>query len=322
MAEDRQGPCSAVEGGGSRARTVEVDDDHDGQRVDNFLIARLKGVPRSRVYRALRSGEVRVNGSRCKASRALRKGDLVRIPPVRQSSRDTGRGAAKHAPDTIPVLFEDEHLVIVDKPSGMPVHAGTGSSFGLIDVMRERHTDRAFLELAHRLDRQTSGCLVLAGSRQSLLGIQKQFQAGMRKHYLALARGQWSGGRVESPLLRLRTRDERKVVVDQAGQAARTDFSARMHYRACTLMAVRLYTGRMHQIRVHAASEGHPLAGDRVYGDFEFNRKLGELGLRRLFLHAERLRFSHPVTGERIEVYAPLPGKLASLLSRLQCDDA
>ena len=301
---------------------VDVDASRAGQRLDNFLVGRLKGVPKSRIYRILRRGEVRVNGGRATASYRLRAGDRGRIPPVRlkpseQSDRVRGfewLGAR--------VLYEDEDLLVLDKPSGLPVHGGSGVTTGLIEALRQLRADAPTLELVHRLDRDTSGCLLIAKRRPALLALHAMLRRGdIEKRYLALVKGRWRGGarRISAPLARDRIRDgERLVGVSADGRAAESDFEPKGFYGPATLMAITLHTGRTHQARVHAAHQGHPIGGDEKYGEREFNRELRRSGLRRLFLHAARLRFAHPVTGAKINVSAPLPQDLTRVLEHLR----
>ena len=307
----------------ARARLVEIDGRHAGQRIDNFLLATLKGVPRSHVYRLLRRGEVRVNKGRIKPVYRLRAGDVVRIPPVQTAeaappARPRGELVARLERA---VLFEDDHLMVLDKPGGLAVHGGSGIRLGLIEALRQLRPHAPQIALVHRLDRETSGCLLVAKQRPVLLDLQAQFKGeGVGKHYLTLLRGQWLRGEqvVELSLRRDRLQSgERMVAVDEGGRAAVSVFAPRTLYREASLMAVTLRTGRMHQIRVHAAWLGHPVAGDRKYGDPDFNRAMRRLGLKRLFLHAARLEFRHPVSGERLCVEAPLSGDLAGVLRRL-----
>lgn len=294
---------------------IQIAANEAGQRIDNFLIKRLKGVPKTRLYRALRSGEVRVNGARKKAPYQLCAGDRLRIPPLRRAAP----GEAPWIPDSllrdIPVLFEDRHLLVVDKPAGLAAHGGSGVPYGLIEALRELRDDGPFLELAHRLDRDTSGCLIVAKSRAALLALQAQLgvERSIDKHYAALVRGAWPGGdrEIDRPLARP------PRAAGHKRSAARSVFSPRRQWAACTLVNIRLLTGRMHQARLHAAAIGQPIAGDRLYGDAEFNRMTRRAGLKRLFLHAERLRFAHPVSGAALETRAPLPAALEAVLDNL-----
>lgn len=308
----------------NQASFVEIDDDRAGQRIDNFLITQLKGVPKSHVYRVLRKGEVRVNKGRIKASYRLQAGDMVRIPPVRQSDASPVLKPQVSVLKAIEqsVLYEDKGLLIINKPSGLAVHGGSGLSYGVIEALRAMRPDAHYLELVHRLDRETSGCLIIAKKRSALRYLHELLRgesdgAGIEKHYLALVKGQWRGGsrRVDAPLQKNTLRSgERMVRVDQGGKKALSIFSPVEVYRDCSLMDVELKTGRTHQIRVHAAHIGHPIAMDEKYGDESFNRLIKEQGLRRLFLHARSLSFSDPDSGEMITVTAPLETDLENLL--------
>jgi 23S rRNA pseudouridine955/2504/2580 synthase len=317
-----------------QAKLVQVDEDSAGQRLDNFLIRRLKGVPKTHVYRIIRSGEVRVNKARAGADRRVAAGDLVRLPPVRVSAK-LAEKLEKPAPAReFPVLFEDEHLMAIDKPAGVAVHGGSGVSFGVIEQLRQARPGAKFLELVHRLDRETSGILLVAKKRSALTRLQDQFrERETGKTYLALVVGSWPANRkvVDVPLHKyLQADGERRVKVvardDPDGMRSVTlvKVARRVSHRllagakgedgpgpdSFTLLEVTIKTGRTHQIRVHLASQGHPIAGDDKYGDFELNRTLQKQGLKRMYLHAWRLQFNHPATGERIELFAGLPADL------------
>ncbi len=301
-------------------RHVEVDRESDGQRIDNFLLRELKGVPRTRIYRLLRKGEVRINGGRVKPSQRIVFGDKVRIPPVRIEDRQ-GVVAAPGRLELLrqQILFENGDFLVIDKPPGMAVHGGSGIVLGVIEILRQE-PKWAALELAHRLDRSTSGCLVLAKKKSSLRWIHQLLREGrVEKHYLALVRGQWQLGSkwIEAPLQTATRRSgERHVTVDSAGKKARTNFVPQTFYRGATLMSVELATGRTHQIRVHAAHADHPVAGDSRYGDIDFNQRMERKRLRRLFLHAQALNFTSP-SGEDLLLSAPLPADLTRVLDRL-----
>jgi 23S rRNA pseudouridine955/2504/2580 synthase len=303
----------------SNASAVEVDAASEGQRVDNFLLRVCKGVPRSHVYRILRTGEVRVNSRRVDATYRLRPGDRVRIPPMRRGHR-----AEKSVPPPVhlPVVFEDEALLVVDKPSGTAVHGGSGVSFGVIEQMRAARPQQKFLELAHRLDRETSGLLVLAKRRSALTSLHAALREGkMRKDYLALVKGRWGDEerRVSLPLKRFLTRaGERRVSVDREGRTSETVFRKKQVLGDYSLLSAQLLTGRTHQIRVQLAHLGFPIAGDDKYGDFDLNRSLAKRGLRRMFLHAAELDFGHPLTGRRLRLASPLPPDLAGFLRLLE----
>jgi 23S rRNA pseudouridine955/2504/2580 synthase len=311
---------------------VSVDAESGGQRLDNFLIRQLKGVPKTHVYRIIRSGEVRVNKGRAQADTRVAAGDVVRLPPLRTSERAAAKLETPAPPREFPVLFEDEHLVAIDKPAGVAVHGGSGVSFGVIEQMRQARPDARFLELVHRLDRETSGILLLAKKRSALTRLQDQFRdRETGKTYLALVRGVWPANKkvIDVPLHKyLQADGERRVKVvardDPDGMRSVTLVKVvhvsrglpltvgRDERGDCdfTLLEVTIKTGRTHQIRVHLASQGHPIAGDDKYGDFELNKALQKHGLKRMFLHAWRLQFNHPATGERIELLAPLPPEL------------
>ncbi len=300
---------------GQGVRILEVDASGDGQRIDNFLLRELRGVPRSRVYRLLRRGEVRVNRGRVKAEHRLQRGDQVRIPPLRMAEP-----AAQPAglPDGLgrrlaaAVLYEDDGLLVVDKPSGLAVHGGSGLRFGLIEAFRQLRPDLPGLELVHRLDRETSGCLLLAKRRPALRELHAALREGrMEKRYLALVSGQWPQERreVALPLERNILRSgERMVRTDDAGKASLTRFSVQRSGVRASLVEAEPVTGRTHQIRVHAAAMGHPILGDDKYGDREHNAWARALGLKRLFLHAHSLALDWG--GQRLVFVAELPGDL------------
>jgi len=302
----------------SNASAVEVDAASEGQRVDNFLLRVCKGVPRSLVYRILRTGEVRVNSRRVAATYRLQLGDRVRIPPIRLPARED-RPAAR--PAEFPIVFEDEALLVVDKPSGVAVHGGSGVSYGVIESLRAARPQLKFLELAHRLDRDTSGLLILAKKRAALTALHAALREGrMRKCYLALVKGKWKGAgkRVNLPLKKYLTQaGERRVSVEAGGRESATVFRRERVLRDFTLLSAELLTGRTHQIRVHLAHLGFPIAGDDKYGDFELNRALAKQGLQRMFLHAAELEFEHPVSGKSLKLDSPLPAKLARFLGSL-----
>jgi 23S rRNA pseudouridine955/2504/2580 synthase len=303
-----------------RARLLEVDEARAGQRVDNFLFRELKGVPRSHVYRLVRSGEVRVNSRRVDATYRLQPGDRVRVPPVRTATGEARRPAAR--PVEFPVVYEDDALLVIDKPAGVAVHGGSGVSAGVIEQLRAARPDARFLELVHRLDRETSGLLIVAKKRSALLALHRALREGaVDKRYLTLVKGRWTRPvrDVALPLRRyLTAAGERRVSVNAAGQASRTRFELVRHIDGYSLLAATIETGRTHQIRVQLAHLGFPIAGDDKYGDFELNRTLARQGLRRMFLHAERLSFTHPRTAKRLELSAPLPGDLQGFLDALR----
>ena len=316
---------------------VQVDEESAGQRLDNFLLRHLKGVPKTHVYRIIRSGEVRVNKGRAAADTRVEAGDEVRLPPVRLSQAAADKKAAPAPAREFPILFEDEHLIALDKPSGVAVHGGSGVSFGVIEQLRQARPQARFLELVHRLDRETSGILLVAKRRSALTRLQDQFRdRETGKTYLALALGRWPGNRkvIDLPLHKyLQADGERRVKVVErddpdgmrsitlvkvarrlALQGLQAPASGAPGGGEASLLEVTIRTGRTHQIRVHLASQGHPIAGDDKYGDFDANRSLQKLGLRRMFLHAWRLQFDHPASGERIALESPLPADLQALL--------
>lgn len=311
---------------------VQVDEGSEGQRLDNFLIKLLKGVPKTHVYRVIRSGEVRVNKGRAAADTRLSLGDEVRVPPVRTSEQAADRGAAAPTPAReFPIVFEDEHLIAVDKPAGVAVHGGSGVSFGVIEQLRRARPQAKFLELVHRLDKETSGLLLIAKRRSALLALQEQFrQRETGKTYAALVWGAWPASKkvIDVALHKFLAADgERRVRAvdadDADGRRSITLVKVARAYHGYTLLDVTIKTGRTHQIRVHLLHEGHAIVGDDKYGDFEANRALARgvaiPGLRfdRMFLHARRLTFQHPVSGESIELQAPLPAECAALLGAL-----
>lgn len=303
----------------SNVSTLEVDSGSEGQRVDNFLMRVCRGVPRSHIYRVLRTGEVRVNSARVEATHRLRLGDRVRIPPLRMAAR-----ASKPVPRSAslpPVVYEDDALLIVNKPAGMAVHGGSGVSFGAIEQFRASRPGLKFLELAHRLDRDTSGLLILAKKRSALMALHAALREGrVRKRYLALVSGRWRDElrRVNLPLKKYVTRSgERRVSVHQEGRESKTVFRRERILGAYTLLSAELLTGRTHQIRVQLAHLRCPIAGDDKYGDFELNRELARRGLKRMFLHAEELEFDHPLSGKKVAFQAALPEVLARFLASL-----
>jgi 23S rRNA pseudouridine955/2504/2580 synthase len=302
----------------AQAKLVEVDEESAGQRLDNFLIRQLKGVPKTHVYRIIRSGEVRVNKGRAAADTRVAAGDVVRLPPVRTSERAAEKLDKPAPAREFPVLFEDEHLIALDKPAGVAVHGGSGVSFGVIEQLRQARPQAKLLELVHRLDRETSGILLVAKKRSALLKLQDQFrERETGKTYLALVVGAWPANKkvIDVALHKyLQADGERRVKVvakdDPDGMRSISLVKVAQKLDGFTLLEVTIKTGRTHQIRVHLASAGHPIAGDDKYGDFELNKTLHKRGLRRMFLHAWRLQFDHPASGERIELMAPLPQEL------------
>jgi 23S rRNA pseudouridine955/2504/2580 synthase len=305
---------------------ITVDDAAAGQRVDNFLLRTLKGVPKSHIYRIVRSGEVRVNKGRVGPDARLAAGDVLRIPPTR-----TGRPAASSARSPVlvafkpPILFEDEWLVAVDKPAGLAVHGGSGIALGLIEQLRASRPDARFLELVHRLDRETSGVLLVAKKRVALTSLHAQLRDGaIDKRYVVLVRGPWPEAKrvVDVPLHKFVTAaGERRVRIQAGGRDSVTVFRRERawdtHVPPLVLLEAELKTGRTHQIRVHLAHLGHALAGDDKYGDFAWNREIAREGLKRMFLHAKQVSFAHPASGETVRIVSPLPQELQKFLVAL-----
>nr|WP_300308746.1 RluA family pseudouridine synthase [Halomonas sp.] len=307
---------------GREVQWVEVTEGQVGQRVDNFLMARLKGVPRSLVYRIVRKGEVRVNKKRVKAEYRLQLGDVVRVPPLRLAPREAVREVSDNLRNLLAgsVLLEGPDWLVMNKPSGLAVHGGSGVKIGLIEALRQVREDLDFLELVHRLDRDTSGCLLLAKSRPALLTLNTALKRHeMTKQYLALVTGRWPARRdfVSARLDRYDAGNgERRVRVDAAGKVARTRFAVREAFAGATLVEAEPITGRTHQIRVHAAHAGHALLGDDKYGTREGEKLARELGLDRLFLHAAALTFPEPSSGKPVRIRAPLEPAMEAVLEK------
>ncbi|AFI45394.1 TPA: 23S rRNA pseudouridine(955/2504/2580) synthase RluC [Pasteurella multocida] len=306
-------------------KMLTISEDEAGQRIDNYLLAKLKGVPKSLIYRILRKGEVRVNKGRIKPEYKLQANDIVRVPPVRVSEKE-------HAPISTKlnkvsqlekqILFEDECLLVLNKPSGIAVHGGSGLSFGVIEALRTLRPDARFLELVHRLDRDTSGILLVAKKRSALRSLHEQLrEKTVQKNYLALVRGQWQSHCkvVKAPLLKNElSSGERIVRVSEQGKPSETRFSIEERYEYATLVKASPVTGRTHQIRVHTQYAGHPIALDDKYGDKHFDEQMTQLGLTRLFLHAFSIRFEHPKTGETLRINAPLDPEMKKILGALR----
>jgi 23S rRNA pseudouridine955/2504/2580 synthase len=300
-------------------RQIDVTEDEAGQRIDNYLVARLKGVPKSHIYRILRSGEVRINSKRVAASQKVAAGDRVRIPPVRVAER----GEPEPAPHfKLPVLFEDEHILAIDKPAGLAVHGGSGVAHGVIESLRSMRPQAKFLELVHRLDRETSGVLLVAKKRSALTALHEMMRTrAIDKRYLVGVQGRFRNERQRVRLAlskRVTPEGEKRVSVSEAGQESETVFHLIARNAEFSLLEAELLTGRTHQIRVHLAHLGHPVLGDDKYGDFELNRRLRKEGLKRMFLHAAKLSFEHPATGEALELKAALPGDLEKFSVRMK----
>jgi 23S rRNA pseudouridine955/2504/2580 synthase len=295
-----------------KVKWLVVGEESEAQRIDNFLLRELRGVPKSHVYRVLRSGEVRVNSGRVKPDYRLQVGDRVRIPPVRVSDKKP----PPPRPLDLPVAFEDASLLVIDKPTGVAVHGGSGVSFGVIESLRAARPQAKFLELAHRLDRDTSGLLILCKKRSALVELHRMLREGeVRKIYLAVVKGL-----LEKNTLELReslhkyvtASGERRVSVKQDGLSALTRIRKLRNSTDFSLLEVELMTGRTHQIRVHLAHAGYPIVGDDKYGDFALNRQLKQ----RLLLHAAKLAFRHPVSGETVKLESPLPAEMKAFLEK------
>jgi 23S rRNA pseudouridine955/2504/2580 synthase len=309
----------------SKVSFLTVDPEEAGQRLDNYLIKHLKGAPKALIYRIVRSGEVRVNKGRSDVTYRVVGGDLIRIPPIRLGEPEPGREQAARVikGPALPIVFEDEAMLVVDKPAGLAVHGGSGVSFGVIEQLRAQRPEAKFLELVHRLDRETSGVLLLAKKRSALLALHEMLRddRGMDKRYLALVQGRFPDQRrhVKFKLHKYTTADgERRVAVSPEGQDSHTILNCRARFADATLLECELKTGRTHQIRVHCAQSGFPILGDDKYGDFALNKQLPRMGLKRMFLHAWRLSLKHPLDGTPMVLEAPLPPELQSYLDSLE----
>lgn len=300
-------------------RMCLIETDQAGQRVDNFLLRECKGVPKSHIYKAIRNGEVRVNKGRVSAHYRLEAGDALRIPPMRLPDP----GVRPYVPPAVfPVVYEDAALLVIDKPAGVAVHGGSGVSFGVIEQLRAARPDERFLELAHRLDRETSGLLIIARTRKALLALHDMMrEGGGRKHYQALVVGDWVNDRqhIRLPLLKyLTAQGERRVRVDEEGKSAHTIVSLLHRYGRYSLLDAELRTGRTHQIRVHLSASGYPIVGDDKYGPDAVREAFTRRGFGRMFLHAYHLRLPHPITGEALNLEAPLPPACRAVLDELE----
>ena len=305
-----------------QVQLVTITEEEAGQRVDNYLLRICKGVPKSHIYRILRSGEVRVNKGRIDQTYRLILGDIIRVPPIRlaEKSEKTVPGAE------FKILLEDNHLLIIDKPAGVAVHGGSGVSYGVIEQLRAARPDAKFLELVHRLDRDTSGILLLAKKRSALTNLHEQMREGdTDKRYFVLVHGDWQNARqhIKLPLHKYTAGDgERRVRVQEDGQASHTIFSLLRKYGDFALLEAELKTGRTHQIRVHLSASGFAIAGDDKYGDFSLNRALQKadgdrVAFKRMFLHAHQITFMHPETGKPVTIKAPLPPECERFLKSL-----
>lgn len=304
-----------------KATWHEVDAEAAGQRVDNYLTRHLKGVPKSHIYRILRSGEVRINSRRVAPDYRVQAGDRLRLPPVRTARPARSTGPAPGPRLLADVLHEDDFLLVIDKPAGVAVHGGSGVSRGVIEQLRSERPEARFLELVHRLDRDTSGVLMLAKRRPALTELHRQLREGrVRKLYLVLVKGVWRDGKrsVTAPLHKyVLSSGERRVSVDAEGVAAHTVFRLQRAWKGYSLLEAELKTGRTHQIRVHLAHVGYPVAGDDKYGDFALNKQLARQGLKRMFLHAWKTVIAHPQSGAALALEAPLPPELKAYLDAL-----
>lgn len=308
--------------GNNSVTHVVISEEEQGQRIDNFLIRCCKGVPKSHLYRILRSGEVRVNSGRIDATYRLRLGDTLRIPPIRIAERPQNEidEAAKQRTD-LPIIYEDEAMLVINKPEGVAVHGGSGVSFGVIEALRRQRPQAKFLELAHRLDRETSGVLLVGKKRTALTALHDMFRehgAGADKRYLVLVKGRWMNTtqHVKLPLHKYLTESgERRVSVNPEGKASHTIFRLLARWPEMSLLEAQLKTGRTHQIRVHLAHLGFPILGDEKYGEFALNKDLKRDGLKRMALHAWRMAFLHPLTAAPLECIAPVPDGLRSYIA-------
>lgn len=307
-----------------KVQFIDIDPDLEGQRIDNFLRTLLKGVPKSLIYRILRKGEVRVNKKRVKPEYKLQPNDQIRLPPIRVSEPTAGPSTKldKVASLESHILYEDEWLIVLNKPSGMAVHGGSGLSFGVIEALRALRPTQKFLELVHRLDRDTSGCLLIAKKRSALKNLHEQLRdKKFDKRYQALVCGEWPANRfkVKAPLLKNTLKSgERMVLVQEEGKPSETRFRILEQFKDATLVEASPITGRTHQIRVHCLHAGHPIACDDKYGDSDFSLRMQKISLKRLFLHARSLAFIHPTSDDRVSFSAPLDKQLSYALKRLK----
>ena len=304
------------------ATWLEVGEEAVGQRIDNFLLRTCKGVPKSHVYRILRSGEVRVNKGRVGPEYRLQAGDSVRVPPIRVSASPSANALISIPAREFDILFEDEALLVIDKAAGLAVHGGSGVSFGVIELLRRQRPESRMLELAHRLDRETSGLLIIAKKRSALTRLHDAFRDGaIQKRYLTLVKGRWHNPlqHVRLPLYKyLDGENQRRVSVSAEGKEAHSIVRLLQRWENFSLLEVELKTGRTHQIRVHLTHLGFPLVGDDKYGDFALNKELQKIGMKRMFLHAKKLNFCHPLSEQAIALEAPLPKDLHNFLMQLE----
>lgn len=302
---------------------LTVTNEYSGQRLDNFLMSRLKGLPKSRLYRIIRKGELRINKKRVKPDYRLQVGDIIRIPPLRLAPRTPKNILNANLAELLEksIIFEDKHFLVLNKPSGMAVHGGSGIHLGVIEALRLLRPQLKFLELVHRLDRDTSGCLLLAKKSSILKELHELLRSGqMKKTYIALVAGHWpkSLRKIDAPLYKNQLQSGERIVLVQAeGKSSLTEFSVQHYYVESTLIAAKPITGRTHQIRVHAQFAKHPIIGDEKYGEKEINKKMRQLGCKRLFLHASQLEFTLGSTGKTITLAAKLPEDLNQVLKNL-----
>ena len=305
---------------------LTIDSNDAGQRLDNYLIKHLKGVPKGHLYRIVRKGEVRINKKRCRVSQRLEQGDLVRIPPIRVSQREQPLPSASSRNTVLnAIIYEDEHLIALNKPARWAVHGGSGTSNGIIETLKLAKENSPYIELVHRLDKDTSGCLLVAKSRNTLLALQqmlKSHDGQIEKRYAALIKGHWNRGslKVDAGLsVHVDASKSKSVHVDKTGKSAITQLKPKRQFADLSLMDVIISTGRMHQIRVHCAHLDQPIAGDDKYGDFSFNKMMKkQYKLSRIFLHASQLKFEHPITKEKMLIKAPLADDLAHSLGLME----
>ncbi|MEZ9317613.1 23S rRNA pseudouridine(955/2504/2580) synthase RluC [Vibrio lentus] len=307
----------------TQVQFVDIDEDMAGQRIDNFLRNQLKNIPKSMIYRIVRKGEVRVNKKRIKAEYKLKAGDLVRIPPVtiEEKNEDSVPSTKLNKVSELEqcIIYEDDHMLILNKPSGTAVHGGSGLKFGAIEALRALRPDARFLELVHRIDRDTSGILLIAKKRSALRHLQAQFrEKTVQKYYFALVMGEWKNSCkvVNAPLLKNEVNSI--VRVNPNGKASETRFRVLEKFQDATLVQASPITGRTHQIRVHAQYTGHPIAWDDRYGDRRFDAYTGKVGLNRLFLHAANIKFTHPGSEEKMDISAPMEARLEKALTGLR----
>ncbi|SDH53505.1 RluA family pseudouridine synthase [Propionivibrio dicarboxylicus] len=321
----------AVLGKKTVTQAIVADEEH-GQRLDNYLLRICKGVPKSHVYRIVRSGEVRINGKRAEVSYRIQTGDIVRIPPIRIAEKREEVVAGAELKADLPIVYEDDALVVIDKPAGIAVHGGSGVSFGVIEALRRQRPQAKFLELAHRLDRETSGLLLVAKKRSALTSLHDMFREGgsdgqgrgADKRYLVLVCGRWMDPlrHAKFPLLKyLLASGERRVRVAEEGKASHTVFRLVARWEHFSLLEAELRTGRTHQIRVHCAELGYPIAGDEKYGDFALNKTLAKNGLKRMFLHAWKMKCRHPLSDGTLALEAPLPEALHAFVTKLSSQE-